>query len=211
MSLEVRNISKSFGEGAILSDINLKVEDGEILAILGPSGSGKSTLLRIICGLEKPDVGTVILGSDDVTECKCEEREIGMIFQTPILYPYFNVARNLALGIAEKLSPQQREAEIEAVLELVDLAGFSRRNVDELSGGEAQRVALARALLTKPRALLMDEPFSALDQELRESLALTTRKILLDLKIPIIHVTHDQSEAERISDRVVNLDDLNST
>lgn len=209
MALEISGINKSFDGKRILAGVNLEVGDGEIVALIGASGSGKSTLLRIICGLESADDGEVMLAGENIDGIPCEKRNIGMIFQSPILYPHMNVARNLHLGIGEKMSREEKDELIEQMLNDVDLAGFQLRNVDELSGGEAQRVALARTLLTKPRALLMDEPFSALDTELRESLAEKTRKLLSQLDIPIIHVTHDVDEAQRIADRVVRLCDIN--
>lgn len=209
MALEISSINKSFDGKRILAGVSLVVGDGEIVALTGASGSGKSTLLRIICGLESADDGEVMLAGENIDEIPCEKRNIGMIFQSPILYPHMNVARNLHLGISEKMSREEKDELVEQILIDVDLAGFQLRSVDELSGGEAQRVALARTLLTKPRALLMDEPFSALDTELRESLAEKTRKLLSQLDIPIIHVTHDVDEAQRIADRVVSLCDIN--
>lgn len=209
MTLKISGINKSFDGKRILAGVSLEVGDGEIVALIGASGSGKSTLLRIICGLESADDGEVMLAGENIDGIPCEKRNIGMIFQSPILYPHMNVARNLHLGISEKMSREEKDELVEQILNDVDLAGFQLRNVDELSGGEAQRVALARTLLTKPRALLMDEPFSALDTELRESLADKTRKLLSQLDIPIIHVTHDVDEAQRIADRVVRLCDIN--
>lgn len=209
MTLKISGINKSFDGKRILAGVSLEVGDGEIVALIGASGSGKSTLLRIICGLESADDGEVMLAGENIDGIPCEKRNIGMIFQSPILYPHMNVARNLHLGISEKMSREEKDELVVQILNDVDLAGFQLRNVDELSGGEAQRVALARTLLTKPRALLMDEPFSALDTELRESLAEKTRKLLSQLDIPIIHVTHDVDEAQRIADRVVRLCDIN--
>jgi ABC-type Fe3+/spermidine/putrescine transport system ATPase subunit len=209
MTLKISGINKSFDGKRILAGVSLEVGDGEIVALIGASGSGKSTLLRIICGLESADDGEVMLAGENIDGIPCEKRNIGMIFQSPILYPHMNVARNLHLGISEKMSREEKDELVVQILNDVDLAGFQLRNVDELSGGEAQRVALARTLLTKPRALLMDEPFSALDTELRESLADKTRKLLSQLDIPIIHVTHDVDEAQRIADRVVRLCDIN--
>ena len=209
MTLKISGINKSFDGKRILAGVSLEVGDGEIVALIGASGSGKSTLLRIICGLESADDGEVMLAGENIDGVPCEKRNIGMIFQSPILYPHMNVARNLHLGISEKMSREEKDELVVQILNDVDLAGFQLRNVDELSGGEAQRVALARTLLTKPRALLMDEPFSALDTELRESLADKTRKLLSQLDIPIIHVTHDVDEAQRIADRVVRLCDIN--
>ena len=209
MTLKISGINKSFDGKRILAGVSLEVGDGEIVALIGASGSGKSTLLRIICGLESADDGELMLAGENIDGIPCEKRNIGMIFQSPILYPHMNVARNLHLGISEKMSREEKDELVEQILNDVDLTGFQLRNVDELSGGEAQRVALARTLLTKPRALLMDEPFSALDTELRESLAEKTRKLLSQLDIPIIHVTHDVDEAQRIADRVVRLCDIN--
>ena len=209
MTLKISGINKSFDGKRILAGVSLEVGDGEIVALIGASGSGKSTLLRIICGLESADDGELMLAGENIDGIPCEKRNIGMIFQSPILYPHMNVARNLHLGISGKMSREEKDELVEQILNDVDLTGFQLRNVDELSGGEAQRVALARTLLTKPRALLMDEPFSALDTELRESLAEKTRKLLSQLDIPIIHVTHDVDEAQRIADRVVRLCDIN--
>ena len=209
MGLKVSGINKSFDGKRILAEVNLDVADGEIVALTGASGSGKSTLLRIICGLESADDGEVKMDERNIDDIPCENRNIGLIFQSPILYPHLNVARNLHLGIAEKKNRQEKDELVEQILKEVDLAGFQSRNVDELSGGEAQRVVLARALLTKPRALLMDEPFSALDADLRKSLAEKTRTLLARLDIPIIHVTHDVEEAQRIADRGVSQSEIN--
>jgi len=189
--LILKNVKKSFGKVKVIHGIDLEVEEGEFIVIVGPSGCGKSTLLRMIAGLENVTYGDILIDNLKVNDKEPMDRNIAMVFQNYALYPHMNVARNLHLGISGKMSREEKDELVEQILNDVDLTGFQLRNVDELSGGEAQRVALARTLLTKPRALLMDEPFSALDTELRESLAEKTRKLLSQLDIPIIHVTHD--------------------
>lgn len=197
MGLEIRNATKKFDE-TLFETLNLEIKDGEILALLGPSGCGKTTLLRCICGLEKLDTGNVILNGEDVSDKAPYLREIGYLFQTPVLFPHLDVAGNLKLG------DKDSEA-VSAILEEVGLEGFENRNVDSLSGGEGQRIALARALLAKPKALLLDEPFSALDDDLRFRLIDEVSSLIRERKIPAIHVTHDVEEAEAISDRIHRL------
>ena len=195
--LTATSISKSFGEIKVLDGLNLTLHDEEIIAILGPSGCGKSTLLRCLVGLEQPDSGHLDIESQRGSEA------IGYLFQKPILYPHLNVAGNIALGFAKKITKPEQQTIIAQELSLVQMDGFEKRRVESLSGGEAQRVALVRAMLGKPEVLLLDEPFSALDLETRRSLAVQTRQWLKQRSTAAIHVTHDPEEAALIADRVL--------
>ena len=195
--LTATSISKSFGEIKVLDGLNLTLHDEEIIAILGPSGCGKSTLLRCLVGLEQPDSGHLDIESQRGSEA------IGYLFQKPILYPHLNVAGNIALGFAKKITKPEQQTIIAQELTLVQMDGFEKRRVESLSGGEAQRVALVRAMLGKPEVLLLDEPFSALDLETRRTLAVQTRQWLKQRSTAAIHVTHDPEEAALIADRVL--------
>ena len=195
--LKCTGLTKSF-EKNLFEKFDLSLEPGQIVAITGPSGCGKTTLLRCICGLESLDEGKIELHNKDITNMLPENRGIGLIFQKPVLYPHLNVARNLKLG--DKL------ANISAALKEVGLTGFEHRGVDTLSGGEGQRVALARALLAKPSVLLLDEPFSSLDEELSERLASDVRDLLKKRGCPAILVTHNKSIAGLFADVVLPLE-----
>lgn len=195
--LKCTGLTKSF-EKNLFEKFDLSLEPGQIVAITGPSGCGKTTLLRCICGLESLDEGKIELHNKDITNMLPENRGIGLIFQKPVLYPHLNVARNLKLG--DKL------ADISAALKEVGLTGFEHRGVDTLSGGEGQRVALARALLAKPSVLLLDEPFSSLDEELSERLASDVRDLLKKRGCPAILVTHNKSIAGLFADVVLPLE-----
>jgi ABC-type Fe3+/spermidine/putrescine transport system ATPase subunit len=195
--LKCTGLTKSF-EKNLFEKFDLSLESGQIVAITGPSGCGKTTLLRCICGLESLDDGKIELHNKDITNMLPENRGIGLIFQKPVLYPHLNVARNLKLG--DKL------ADISAALKEVGLTGFENRGVDTLSGGEGQRVALARALLAKPSVLLLDEPFSSLDEELSERLASDVRDLLKKRGCPAILVTHNKSIAGLFADVVLPLE-----
>ncbi len=181
----------------------MELAGGETLALLGPSGCGKSTLLRLIAGLEPVDCGTLYLDGEDITALSPQKRKFGMVFQDYALFPHLNVAQNIAFGLVElgwaKPAQRQRVAEL---LSLVGLKGFERRRVQQLSGGQQQRIALARALAPQPEVLLLDEPLSNLDLALRESLKLDLKELLDTLQISAIYVTHDQSEAFTLAERV---------
>ena len=194
--LECVDFEKSF-EKPLFSGFNLQLKPGEIVAITGPSGSGKTTLLRCICGLEILDKGRIILNSEEITDVKPERRGIGLIFQKPVLYPHLSVEGNLKLG--------SRNKEIFDALEEVGLQGFNQRRVETLSGGEGQRVALARALLANPTVLLLDEPFSSIDDDLSDRLVSEVRELLKKRGCPAILVTHNKKIAENFADRVVSL------
>jgi ABC-type Fe3+/spermidine/putrescine transport system ATPase subunit len=199
--LVCESISKSY-ENEVLSNFNLEVGSDEIVALLGPSGSGKSTLLRIICGLENSDSGKVIFNGIDLEEIPPEKRGIGMVFQNLALFPHLNVHDNLKFG----LPPNSSIARISEILELVGLKNFGQRKIQNLSGGESQRVALARSLIAEPKMILLDEPLSSLDADIKESLSLEVRKMIKSLSIPAIYVTHDPIIADRMADRIVYLE-----
>ncbi|MBJ62261.1 MAG: hypothetical protein CMB57_03320 [Euryarchaeota archaeon] len=189
-------LSKTF-EKNLFEEFDLDLDPGQIVAITGPSGCGKTTLLRCICGLETLDEGQILLDGTDMTKMLPEERGIGLIFQRPVLYPHLNVERNLKLG--------DKQANVSTALTEVGLPGFEKRAVDTLSGGEGQRVALARALLANPSVLLLDEPFSSLDDDLSEKLAKDVRDLLKKRGCPAILVTHNKSIAQLFADTVIPL------
>jgi thiamine transport system ATP-binding protein len=199
--LQVRALSISYDGRALLQDFNLDVAPEEIVALLGPSGSGKSSLLRCIAGVQSPDSGTIMWAGEDIASVPAHRRRIGLVFQDPLLFPHRDVAGNVGFG----LPPEGRAQRVAELLELVGLPGFEHRDVATLSGGEAQRIALARALAPRPRLLLLDEPFGALDRDLRDRLAVDVRALLHDQGTPAIHVTHDREEADLIADRIVRL------
>ena len=193
--LSCLNLSKKYGK-ILFNELNINLEKGEILAIIGRSGCGKTTLLRCICGLEELDSGKILLNGDDITTVPAEERGIGLLFQKPVLYPHLSVSGNLSLA---SLNNHDK-----ALVE-VGLPNFEDRDVDTLSGGEGQRVALARALLANPNVLLLDEPFSALDLDMSIKLISDVRALLKDRSCPAILVTHNIEEAKLFSDRMIDL------
>ncbi|MCF6298404.1 MAG: ABC transporter ATP-binding protein [Thiomicrorhabdus sp.] len=203
--LQVTQIESRHQNSVILNDISLHLKAGEIGCLLGPSGCGKTTLLRTIAGLQPITQGSIYLGEQEVSSntmhVATESRKVGMVFQDYALFPHLNVADNIRFGI-ESFSKKEQKSRIKDLLELVDLAGKEKRYPHELSGGQQQRVALARALAPKPQILLMDEPFSGLDVELRENLARQVRCILKTEGITALMVTHNQNEAFAIADSV---------
>lgn len=201
MPLEIAGITVVFGDKKAVDDVSFEVQHGEVLAILGPSGSGKSTLLRAIAGLEPLAAGRILWENEDLAGVPVHQRGFALMFQDGQLFPHRDVAGNV--GYALRAKNQTRVAEL---LELVGLPGFEKRRVTDLSGGEQQRVALARALAVQPRLLLLDEPLSSLDRELRERLALDLRRILVDTHTSAIMVTHDHGEAAVIADRIGVMD-----
>jgi thiamine transport system ATP-binding protein len=207
--LSIRHVSVTFESRVVLADVNLDVGSGEVVALQGPSGSGKSTLLSVIAGLMVPDAGTVTWNGTDITQLAPHRRNIAMVFQRPGLFAHLDVAGNVAFAMRVARVPTElRTRRVDELLELVDLAGFETRRIDALSGGEAQRVALARALAPHPQMLLLDEPLSALDTELRTRLADDLARILRIEGCTTLYVTHDALEAHRIADRVVELNQL---
>ena len=210
MSIEVRNITKTFGQFVALSDVSLKVESGELVALLGPSGSGKTTLLRIIAGLEVADEGPgqILFQDEDVARRHVSDRRVGFVFHHYALFRHMTVFENVAFGLRVRPWRQRPpRAEIrERVLELlrlVQLEGLQKRYPSQLSGGQRQRVALARALAVQPKVLLLDEPFGALDAKVRRELRRWLRKLHDDMGLTSVFVTHDQEEALELADRVV--------
>ncbi len=201
--LGLDHLHKHYANTHAVADVSLTVAPGETVALLGPSGCGKSTLLRLVAGLERPDAGRVTLGDRDITQQPAQQRGFGMVFQDFALFPHLNVANNVAFGLVEQgWSAAARQKRVGELLELVGLAGFETRRVPQLSGGEQQRVSLARALAPQPSLLLLDEPLSNLDVALREELKVELADLLGSLETGAIYVTHDQSEAFTLADRV---------
>lgn len=207
--LTITDISKIFAGGTTAVDrFSLDVADGELVCLLGPSGSGKSTLLRMVGGFEQPTSGLIAIDGEDITRLSPDKRPTGMVFQSHALWTHMNVFKNLAFGLKlRKLPPEEIQRKVDAVLELVGLAGYGTRQVTQLSGGQQQRVALARSLVLEPKILLLDEPFASLDQHLRERLREEVRDIQQRLKITTLFVTHGQDEALSMADRVVVMRD----
>ena len=214
MSVEVKNVTKKFGGFTALDGVSLKVESGELVALLGPSGSGKTTLLRIIAGLEFPDPGdaSVLFYGEDVTQIPASERKAGFAFQHYALFRHLSVFENIAFGLRVRpktTRPPEAEirARVEKLLKLIQLEPMARRFPSQLSGGQRQRVALARALAVEPKVLLLDEPFGALDAKVRKELRRWLRQLHDEIHITTLFVTHDQEEALEVSDRVAILRD----
>ncbi len=207
MRIEVRDLIRKFGAYTALNRVSLDADDGELVALLGPSGSGKTTLLRIIAGLDFPDDGNVYFDGIDSTRLKIQKRHVGFVFQSYALFRHMSVFKNVAFGLEvmrgqgrlEKAKVRDRVTEL---LQLVQLPGFENRLPHQLSGGQRQRVALARALAIKPRILLLDEPFGALDAKVRKELRNWIKDLQHQLKITTFFVTHDQEEALEMADRV---------
>ena len=206
MSLTIERLNVSFDGRDVLHNLNLKLSSDEIVVILGPSGCGKTTLLRTIAGLQEQDYGTISLLDEPIHDRLCEQRGIGMLFQRPVLFPFKDVLGNILFAYKKK--NLQNMDEVHSVMNEMGLVGKEQQSIETLSGGEAQRVVLARILLTEPRLLLLDEPLSALDVDLRRKIALEIRSILKSRSIPAIHVTHDPAEAELIGDRILHWNEL---
>ena len=209
--LEVRGVSVAFDTRPVLVDVSLTVGRGEIVAILGPSGSGKSTLLRVIAGLTSPTSGSIVVDGSDVSSVATHKRGVGLVFQNNQLFPHLDVADNVGYGLRiARVGADERRTRVAALLALVGLPHHGRRDVATLSGGEAARVALARSLATSPRVILLDEPLSGLDHDLRYALADDLRRVIREAGSTAVVVTHDPNEAARIADRVVSLAELSS-
>jgi putative spermidine/putrescine transport system ATP-binding protein len=202
--LDLKNVSKSFAGTLAVKDFNLEIEKGTLVAFLGPSGCGKTTTLRMIAGFELLDSGTITLDNADISSVPPNRRDIGMVFQSYALFPNLTVRENVAFGLEMKKTPKKDiEKRVNQVLEMVRLQETAKRFPHQLSGGQQQRIALARALAVQPRVLLLDEPLSALDAEVRVVLRGEIRRIQSELAITTVYVTHDQEEALSISDKVV--------
>ena len=208
MSIEIRNVSKQFGDFQALRDVSLDIQSGELIALLGPSGCGKTTLLRIIAGLETADVGTIHFSGEDTTDVHVRERNVGFVFQHYALFRHMTVFENVAFGLRvkprnERPSEAQIKQKVTDLLKLVQLDWLAERFPSQLSGGQRQRIALARALAVEPKVLLLDEPFGALDAKVRKELRRWLRRLHDELHVTSIFVTHDQEEALEVADRVV--------
>lgn len=205
--LELRNISKKYDsqyhESFLLANINLTIEEGEFISILGASGCGKTTILRIIAGIIPPDNGSLFVDNVDITRIPIEKRNFALVAQEPLLFPNMNVIENVAFGLKMKgISKNERLAKAEAILSNLGLKGLERRFPLHLSGGEQQRTAIARALVVNPKVLLMDEPFSALNEELRVEMTELLHKIHKENSVTIVFVTHFKEEAYLLSDKI---------
>ncbi len=208
MSIEIRNVSKNFGDFQALRDVSLQIESGELIALLGPSGCGKTTLLRIIAGLESSDAGSIYFSGEDTTDVHVRERGVGFVFQHYALFRHMTVFENVAFGLrmkprAQRPSEAQIKSKVHELLGLVQLDWVADRFPAQLSGGQRQRIALARALAVGPKVLLLDEPFGALDAKVRKELRRWLRRLHDELHVTSIFVTHDQEEALEVADRVV--------
>ena len=205
--IEARRISKRFGDFVALDDVTVDVPTGSLTALLGPSGSGKSTLLRVIAGLESPDAGEIRLAGEDATVLAPQKRGVGFVFQHYAAFKHMTVRDNVAFALTIRKRPRQEIRErVDELLELVQLSGFADRFPSKLSGGQRQRMALARALAAKPRVLLLDEPFGALDARVRAELRDWLRRLHEEVHVTTVFVTHDQEEAMEVADRVAVLD-----
>lgn len=210
MSIEIRNVSKRFGDFVALDNVNLNVDSGELVALLGPSGCGKTTLLRIIAGLESADEGSILFHGEDTTDRHVRERQVGFVFQHYALFRHMTVFENVAFGLRvrpRKQRPSETEIrkKVTTLLELVQLGWLADRYPSQLSGGQRQRIALARALAVEPKLLLLDEPFGALDAKVRKDLRRWLRQLHDELHVTSVFVTHDQEEALEVADRIVVL------
>lgn len=208
MSIEIKQVTKIFGSFKALDDVNLKIDTGELLALLGPSGSGKTTLLRIIAGLETADGGEILFHGEDAKEKRTKDRHVGFVFQHYALFRHMTVFENIAFGLrvkpkAIRPSDKQIKEKVHELLKLVQLDWVANRYPSQLSGGQRQRIALARALAIEPKVLLLDEPFGSLDAKVRKELRQWLRRFHDDLHITTLFVTHDQEEALEVADKIV--------
>ena len=208
MSIEIRNVTKRFGDFVALDDVTLDVEGGSLTALLGPSGSGKSTLLRIVAGLEWADAGEVYLAGEDATALSPQQRGVGFVFQHYAAFKHMTVRDNVAFGLRIRKRPKKEiRGRVDELLGLVQLDGFAERYPAQLSGGQRQRMALARALAVEPKVLLLDEPFGALDARVRKELRAWLRRLHEEVHVTTVLVTHDQEEAMDVADRVAVMND----
>jgi sulfate transport system ATP-binding protein len=206
MAIEARHINKAFGTTPVLQDVSVEVASGSLTALLGPSGGGKSTLLRVIAGLEQPDSGTVLISSNDVTRLAPQRRNVGFVFQHYAAFKHMTVFDNIAFGLQIRKRPKSEiHKRVHELLELVHLDQFAKRYPAQLSGGQRQRMALARALAVEPEVLLLDEPFGALDAQVRKELRAWLRRLHDEVHVTTVFVTHDQEEAIEVADTIVVL------
>lgn len=202
--LVLKNITKAFGKAVVIDNLDLTIKRGTMVTLLGPSGCGKTTVLRLVAGLENPTSGQIFIDGEDVTKSSIQNRDICIVFQSYALFPHMSIGDNVGYGLKmQGVGKEERTQRVKEALELVDLAGFEDRYVDQISGGQQQRVALARALVLKPKVLLFDEPLSNLDANLRRSMREKIRELQQRLGITSLYVTHDQTEAFAVSDEVI--------
>jgi putative spermidine/putrescine transport system ATP-binding protein len=205
--VEIRGLSKSFGEVKAVAGVDLDINAGEFITLLGPSGSGKTTVLRMIAGFEDPDAGTINLNGEDITHLPPYDRDVNTVFQDYALFPHMDVITNIEYGLrVKKVSKEERRKKALEALEQVRLSGYEKRKPSQLSGGQRQRVALARALVNRPSVLLLDEPLGALDLKLRQQMQIELKELQREVGITFIFVTHDQEEALTMSDRIAVFD-----
>jgi sulfate/thiosulfate transport system ATP-binding protein len=208
MSIVVEGASKQFGDFVALDDVSITVPDGSLTALLGPSGSGKSTLLRVIAGLEQPDSGHILISGRDATGVPAQDRGVGFVFQHYAAFKHMTVRNNIAFGLTIRKRPKREiEQRVDELVRLVHLEGFTGRYPSQLSGGQRQRMALARALAVEPRVLLLDEPFGALDANVRKELRQWLRRLHDEVHVTTIFVTHDQEEAMDVAEQIVVMND----
>jgi len=208
MSIDVRNVTKRFGDFVALDDVSLTIPTGQLTALLGPSGGGKSTLLRIIAGLDKADSGTISIEGTDATRLPPQKRNVGFVFQHYAVFKHMTVAKNVAFGLEIRKKPKAEVVErVDELLKLVHLSQFAHRLPSQLSGGQRQRMALARALAVEPTVLLLDEPFGALDAKVRKELRDWLRRLHDEVHVTTVFVTHDQEEALEVADEIVVIND----
>jgi len=201
--VELNGLTKTYNGAIAVAKVNLKIASGEFFSLLGPSGCGKTTTLRMVAGFVQPDEGQILIDGDNIVDRPPEKRDLGIVFQNYAIFPHLNVSDNIAFGLRmRKVDKPTIEKRVRDALKQVGLSGYERRYQRELSGGEQQRVALARVLVTEPRILLLDEPLSALDKNLREEMKYWIKGLQKSLGITTIYVTHDQSEALTMSDRI---------
>jgi sulfate transport system ATP-binding protein len=204
MSISLSHLTKRYGKDAVVDDVTVEIPESSLTALLGPSGSGKSTLLKLIAGLERPDEGRVVIEGDDVTDVDPRHRDIGFCFQHYAPFRHMNVARNIGFGLRVRKQPKDViDTKVAELIELVRLDGKAKSYPAQLSGGERQRMALARALAIEPRVLLLDEPFGALDAQVRTELRQWVKELHRQIKVTTILVTHDQDEAMEVADQLL--------
>ena len=205
--IEIKNVSKSFGDKCILNNVSISVKQGEFLTLLGPSGCGKTTLLRMIAGFGSPDSGEILINGTDITDMPPHERPVNTVFQRYALFPHLDVYENIAFGLKlHKVPEDEIDKRVRKVLKMVSMTDYEDRDVESLSGGQQQRVAIARAIVNQPKVLLLDEPLSALDLKMRKDMQIELKEMHRKLGITFIYVTHDQEEALTLSDTIVVLD-----